>query len=221
MSGGVGGGRKPPYPDIQVNIPSATSRFFSNLAEAVGSSLVMGFLAFATASLLPRHLTQMGEAVRQKPVASGAIGVLTAVAVPSVIALLLPVSIILTFVCIGLLGFPLMFILAMGLLVGALLGWITIGNLLGERLAGSLKLKSPGLPLTATFGTVLLTFAIGLMGFGEGLVTFVVVCVGLGAATLTKFGARRYPALAVNEAKVSAVLETIPAGEAAELKDYE
>jgi hypothetical protein len=209
----------PGVPGTRVNVPSATSRFFSNLADAAGRSLVLGFLAFVAASLLPNHLQQVKGAVQQKPVASGFVGLLTAVAIPSLVALLLPVSILLTLVCIGLLGFPIMFALLLGLGAGALLGWITLGNLLGERLAGPLKLKNRSMPVTATLGTVILTFVIGLMGFGEGMVTFLVVCVGLGATALTKFGTKSYPLAAGNGPKVTAVLETLPVTEVADLKE--
>ncbi len=209
-----------PRPNIRVNVPSAASRFFTNLAEAAGRSLLLGFLAFVAASLLPNHLNQVKAAVQQKPVASGVVGLLTAVAVPSLVVLLLPVSILLTFVCIGLLGFPIMFVLLLGLGAGALLGWITVGDMLGEWLSGPLKLKNRTLPVTATLGTVVLTFVIGLMGLGEGLVTFLVVCVGLGATALTKFGTKSYPLAGINNRpKVTAVLETLPAEAAADLKE--
>lgn len=196
--------------EVTVTPPSPTNRFFTNLAEAVGSSLLLGFLAFVVASLLPEHLQRVEDTVQQKPVASGTVGLLTAVAVPSLVALLLPVSIILTLVCIGLLGFPIMFALMFGLAAGSLLGWVVVGYMVGKRLAGPLKLKSPTLPVTAALGTALLTFVIGLMGLGEGVITFLVVCVGLGATTLTKFGTRTYPeVMPENEAKVAAVLETL------------
>ncbi len=189
---------------------TATQKFFLNLAEATGRSLILGFLAFVIASLLPRHLSRVEETVRRKPVASGSVGLLTAVAVPSLVALLLPVSIILTFVCIGLLGFPIMLALLLGLVAGALLGWVTVGNMLGERLVVPLKLEDRGMPVTAALGTVVLTFVIGLMGFGEGVVSFLVVCVGLGATALTKFGTQAYPAMnrEISE-KVPETLETL------------
>jgi hypothetical protein len=212
----------PIRPDVRVHMPSATTRFFSNLAEAAGRSLVLGFLAFVAASLLPQHLAQVGEAVRRKPVATGVVGLLTAVAVPSLVALLLPVSIILLFVCIGLLGFPIMLALMLGLGAGTLLGWITIGNMLGQKLAVPLKLKNQSPPITAALGTIVMTFVIGLMGFGEGVVTFLVVCVGLGAAALTKFGTKPYPLTStLNQKKVTAVLETLPAADATTLKENE
>jgi hypothetical protein len=198
-------------PEVRVGVPSAASRFFSNLGQAFGRSLLLGFLAFIAASLLPEHLTQVEEAVRRKPVASGTVGLLTAVAVPSLVALLLPLSLLLTIVCIGLLGFPIMLALLLGLVAGSLLGWIAVGNMLGQRLVGPLKLKNRTLPVTAALGTAILTFVIGLMGFGEGVITFLIVCIGLGGAALTKFGTKPYPMISIeNKVKVAAALETLP-----------
>lgn len=208
--------------DVHLRMPSPIARFFSNLAQAAARSLVLGFLAFVTASLLPHHLENVAGAVRRKPVATGVVGLLTAVAVPSLVALLLPVSIILLFVCIGLLGFPLMLALLLGLGAGALLGWITVGNMLGQRLAGPLKLRNQSLPVTAVVGTMVMTFAISLMGFGEGAVAFLVICVGLGGAALTKLGTKPYPlARITNQQKVTTVLETLPVADVTTLKENE
>jgi hypothetical protein len=153
--------------------------------------------------------------------ASGAVGVLTAVAVPSLVVLLIPVSLILLLVCIGLLGFPIIFALLLGLVAGAVFGWIAIGDLFGRWLAEPLKLKNRSLAVTASLGTVVLTFVISLLGVfpfvvGEGILAFLVMSIGLGAAALTQFGTRRYPAVIVHqdEAKVTAVLETLPAEDA-------
>jgi hypothetical protein len=66
-----------------------------------------------------------------------------------------------------------------------------------------------------------LTFVVGLMGFGEGLITILIISVGLGATALTRFGTVPYLATGTdNASKVTAVLETLPAEEAAELKDH-
>lgn len=211
----------PRRPDIKVNVPSTANSFFFNLADAAVRALVLGFLAFVVASMLPGNLTQIQDAVKEKPLASGSVGLLTAVAVPSLVALLIPVSILLTLVCIGLLGFPLMAVLLLGLVAGALLGWIAVGNMLGQRLAEPLKLKNRTAPVTAALGTALLTFFIGLMGFGEGVVIFLVSCIGLGATALTKFGTTPYPsgATAVNRQKTIEVLQTLPVEDPADLKN--
>ncbi|MFQ5398814.1 MAG: hypothetical protein ACE5E7_04365 [Anaerolineae bacterium] len=210
----------------RITTSSAVSSFFGGLAEAAGRGLVLGMLAFIIASLAPGHVSQMGAAVRRKPVASGAVGLLTAVAIPSLVLLLLPISIILTFICIGLLGFPIMFALMVGLVVGALLGWVALGQLLGERLAELLRLKSRNLPVTAALGTTTMTFVFSLMGaipfiVGEALAVFLAVCIGLGAAALTQFGTRPYPAVVgrPNEEKVSEILAMLPVDEVTGLKE--
>lgn len=153
--------------------------------------------------------------------ASGGVGLLTVVAVPSLAVLLLLTSVVLLIVCIGLIGFPIVFAMLLALTAAVLFGWIAVGHLFGQQLAEPLRLKNRSLPVTAALGTAVLTFILGLMGaipfvFGAGLLTFLALCLGLGATALTQFGTRPYPAAAAvqeDEAKVTAVLETLPAAE--------
>ncbi|MFO7541010.1 MAG: polymer-forming cytoskeletal protein [Chloroflexota bacterium] len=201
--------------------------FFGNLARVAGNSLLMGFLAFVAAALLPEQVSRTTEAIRRKPGASGVIGLLTAVAIPSIIALLLPISLLLTLVCIGLLGFPIMFILAVGLGAGLLLGWIGLGHLLAERIAAMFTLRTSNQPIITAFSTALLTLTLGVLALLPGgfIVSFggwVLAMVGLGAAALTQFGTRPYPLLRQprpNADKVTAVLETLPVEETQRLKE--
>lgn len=197
------------------------ANFFGGLFQTIVSSLLFGLLAFVAASVLPDQLRRVQAAVQQKPVASGVVGLLTAVAVPSLVALLIPVSIVLAFVCIGLLGFPIILVLLVGLGAAALLGWIALGTWLGERLVGPLQMKDRRLASTAAIGTALLTFIFGLLGlipfvFGEGLLLALALCVGLGAVALTQFGGKPYPRRAAGggaepgDDKVTAVLQTLP-----------
>jgi hypothetical protein len=197
-----------------------------NLARVAGNSLLMGFLAFVAVALLPQQVERTTQAIRQKPGASGLIGVLTAVAVPFLIALLLPISLLLTLVCIGLLGFPIMFALAVGLGAGLLLGWIGVGHLLAERIAAMFNLQTRSQPIVTAFSTTLLTLALGLLALLPGgfIVAFggwVLAMIGLGAVALTQFGTRPYPRrreLRANGDKVTAVLKTLPVEERQRLK---
>jgi len=200
--------------------PFMSNRFLAAVAIAAGRSLVLGLLAFVVASLLPEQMSRASEAARSRPVASGAVGLLTAVAVPSLAILLLITSVVLILVCIGLLGFPLVLAMLLALAAATLFGWITVGNVLGQRLADSFRLKNRSVAATAALGTATLTFILGLMGalpfvFGAGVLTFLAICLGLGATALTKFGTRPYPAVALqaNKTKVAAVLETLPPAE--------
>ncbi|MEJ2746815.1 MAG: polymer-forming cytoskeletal protein [Anaerolineae bacterium] len=215
--------------------PSAAQHFFGGVAEAAGKTLVMALLAFGVASLLPNHLNQAEAAVRRKPLASGVVGALTAVAVPVLLALLAVTSAILVLVCIGLLGFPLVFLLAVGFAAAMIFGWITMGDLAGRWLAEKMNLQNRSLPVTAALGTAALTFGLGLIGalpfmIGEGFLTMIIGSIGLGAATLTRMGTRPYPLysgytpdtgtpVSEDPDKINSVLETLPVEDVEDLKN--
>lgn len=186
-------------------------------------TVLTGFLGFLAGAIMPANLRQIVSVARRKPLVSGLAGGLTAVAVPSLIVLLIPVSIILTFVCIGLLGFPIMILLALGLMAGLVLGWIAVGAWLGERLFNREGQRS--LAWSAALGTALLTFGVGLLDLipfviGEQILIAVIFFVGLGAVALTQFGMKPYPRdpeqpIVLDEDKIEDVLKTLP-DEAAE-----
>ena len=218
---------RPPVPS---DIPAELSRLprispggsFGEVGRVAGRSLLMGILALLAASLAPAQLGQVQQTLTRKPAASGAVGLLTAIAVPSLAAILLLISAVLTIVCIGLLGYPIVLVLVIGLLVGALMGWIAAGTWLGGRLAGWLKLTNRGLPVTAALGTTVLTLAVGLLsslpfllgGWLWAIAAVAIACGGLGAVALTRFGTRSYPlAAAGGDSKVDVVLETLPVEE--------
>lgn len=221
-------------PGQYMSHPSAGRQFPGGLAETAGQTLVMALLAFGAAALLPTHLTRMENAVQRKPVSSGIVGLLTAVAVPSLILFLAIATAILIFVCIGILGIPVIFFLAVGLVAGMVLGWIAVGDMVGRWLADKLNLSNRSQRTTAVFGTAVLTFGIGLLGtlpfmIGEGVITVVIGSMGLGAAALTRLGTRPYPLYAGYDVdqrpvnpdpdKVTAVLDTLPVEDADDLKD--
>ena len=170
--------------------------FGARLASAIASTVLFTLLGLFVGAVMPNQLRQIVGVARAKPVVSGLAGVLTAVAVPSLIVLLIPLSIILTFVCIGLLGFPIMLLLALGLVLGSLLGWVVVGTWLGVRLFG--HGKDERIVRAAALGTGALTLILGVLGlipfvFGESLLAFVLVSIGLGAVALTQFGLKPYP----------------------------
>ena len=170
--------------------------FGARLASAVASTVLFTLLGLFVGAVMPNQLRQIVGVARAKPVVSGLAGVLTAVAVPSLIVLLIPLSVILTFVCIGLLGFPIMLLLALGLVLGSLLGWVVVGTWLGVRLFG--HGKDERIIRAAALGTGALTLLFGVLGlipfvFGESLLVFVLVSIGLGAVALTQFGMKPYP----------------------------
>ncbi len=187
----------PRPPRIEVRSPSLGARvaaFMFDASAVVGRSLVMGILAMLIAAVFPAQLREVSSVVRAKPATSGAVGMLTAVAAPSIIVVLL---LVLLATCFGLLLYPAVFLLALAVIAAALLGWIAVGEIVGRKLLGWFGFKQ-SLPVTAALGTALLTLLLGSLGlfsfiWGEGLVAFILASVGLGAATLTQFGMKRYP----------------------------
>lgn len=202
-----------------VERPSSFSSFAWGTAAAVARSLLFGLLAFAAASVMPRQMLHIEETMRAKPVASGTVGLLTAISMLLVIPILLLISTLLILAClVGLLGFPIIFALLMGLIAAGFLGWFTMGNIVGEFFAKRLNWKSRSQAVTTALGTMVITFVIGLLGtipfvFGESVISWVIISLGLGATMLTKFGTRAYPIVAlptVDDDKVTAVLDTLP-----------
>jgi hypothetical protein len=201
---------------------SGVLRFFGRLASAVGQSLLLGLLALVIAAAAPGQLDQVTATMREKPLASGVVGFLTAVAGPSLAILLLLASVILTIVCIGLLGYPIVFVLLALLALGGLLGWVAAGAILGRRLAAWLKVTAASPALMVAMGTAILTFAAAslsalpfyLGGWFWSLAAAAVACGGLGAVALTRFGTRPYPyEPAPDPAKLASVMDRLPAEE--------
>lgn len=216
----------PNVPDIP-EIPTPTTRtrispvyqFFSTVGEITGRSLILGLLALIVASLVPGQLNQVSDVLVRKPVASGTVGVLTAMAGPFAITLLAIISTFLIILCgLGFLGYPIVLIVALAFGFGLLMGWIAVGTLLGKRLAEAMKLNNRSLPIVAALGTVVLTLLTSVMselpfllgGWLWSIAAVVIASAGLGAVALTKFGTRAYPVgPRTNGEKVSAVLETV------------
>lgn len=184
----------PPLDGAPATLAARVGDFFLDIFQLVGLSLSLGVLALVVTAIFPRQLQQVSGAIRRKPAASGVVGLLTAIAGPSLIVLLL---VVLAVTCVGILLYPAVFLLGLVLLAAALMGWVALGDLLGRTVAEPLGLGR-SLPLTAALGTTLLTLVAGALGllpfiWGEWLVITLLVCVGLGAAALTQFGTKPYP----------------------------
>ena len=216
----------PPPPEL----PHQRS-FWGEMVGTAFASLFMGLLAFGAAAVFPQSLERVSGSARQKPLASGVVGFLTAFAVPILLLFLLIISAILTFVLIGLLGFSILFGLSAVYALAVLFGWLAMGTVFGGWLARILHLKNRGLKSTAVLGVVVLTLLLGALDALsldaiQVVVTIVLLWMGLGAVALTKFGRRPYPPVLVSgsggdddidiqfpqkdEAKFTAVMDTMP-----------
>lgn len=207
----------PPTP-VSPEVPRSWGfgHFLGNVAQTAGWTFTLGVLALVIASVFPRQLHQVSMVISEKPVASGTVGLLTWVAGASLIALMSVIFGLLILACgIGLLGFPVVLVVAAALSAAAVMGWVAIGNKVGVWLADTFKMKNPTLPTTTVLGTVALSFLVGLfniMGleFGQWLLVTLIGAVGLGAAALTQFGTRPYPVPAVDPNKVAAAIDNMP-----------
>jgi hypothetical protein len=211
-------------PDIHYQPPSAAERFVGGTFGAIARSLLFAALAFVVVTVAPTHLQQVETTIRQKPVAGGTVGFLTAIAVPALAAILAVISAILLLICIGIVGFAIVFAMMAALGIGALFGWIAMGDLLGQWLAGRFDWHKMSPAVIAALGTAILTFGLGFLSaipftFGVGLVSMIISFIGLGAVALTKFGTQPYPLVNivddeddfdVDDIKINSVLETLP-----------
>ena len=205
---------------VEVPEPPLMQRILTGTAASIGRAVLLGLLAFAAASVMPQPMLRIENTLRKRPVASGAIGLLTTFSMPFVALTLALVSIPLILLCgLGLLGYPLIGVMILALIAAGFLGWFTVGNIVGAFLAEKLNMNSPSQAMTTALGTAAITFVIGFLGaipfvIGESLIWWAIVFLGLGATALTKFGTREYP-LALegtpfNQDKITAVLDTLP-----------
>ncbi len=207
-------------PVAEYEAPSFMRQFLGGTAASIARAILFGLLAFAAASLMPQPMTRIENTLRKRPVASGAIGLLTTFSMPFVALTLALVSIPLILLCgLGLLGYPLIGVMFLAMVAAGFLGWFTVGNIVGEFLAQKLNMKSSSQAMTTALGTAAITFGIGFLGaipfmIGESLIWWAIVFLGLGATALTKFGTRDYPLVAapapLNQDKINAVLDTLP-----------
>jgi hypothetical protein len=157
--------------------------------RTVALAVVVALLAVLVALLLPEPTARVSAGIAAAPVLSGGLGLLTLIAVPVLSALMA--------ITLCLIPFSLLVLLAY--VVALLFGWLALGALLGERLAVALRWQNLSPVLAAGLGAGLITLVVGGIGllpyFGgplSGLTQLVLASIGLGAVTLTRFGARPY-----------------------------
>ncbi len=157
----------------------------------------LGLIAWLVAAFLPEQMYNVGQTVSDSTPLSFGMGVLTAILAG---VLFIPMVLLIATICLAIIPFA--FYLLLG--VGALLGWIVIGQLIGERLLTSLDRPLPSLVMSSIVGVLVLTILTrmpvisvipligGVFWFVGWLVGVLVMLTGLGAVVLTRFGTRPY-----------------------------
>lgn len=175
---------------------STTTHPASQALWALLQSLMVGVLAAVVLLALPRPTARVMRAASTQPGLSGLTGVLTLIAYPFAIGLL-----VITMATIILIPFSLVAILlvSFGLVAASVFGYVAFGYFLGQRFALQIG-QDWAAPVQAGVGAMGVTFMLrlislvpGIGGCIDGVLSAIIGLVGLGAVMLSFFGTRDYP----------------------------
>jgi len=183
-----GDGPEPPVSGTQPSQPLWLQVLWK-LVRGVLTIVVLGLFALFFVSLWPQHVGRVAETIVNVPLPAFGVGLLVFIGA-ALVLLILVISICLS---------PLAVIGALIVGVGAALGWVALGSVLGERvLHGIFKVEQASPVATAVLGTVLLTVLAVLVHLTwdwlPAILIWPLIALAVGAVTLTQFGTRPYAA---------------------------
>lgn len=178
----------PSAPTVEVRQP-LWLRMLWKMARGLLTIIVLGLFALFFASLWPRHVERVAETVVNVPLPSFGVGLLALIGAGLVLAVLAIT------ICLS----PLALVGGVIVGVGAVLGWIALGSVLGDRVLRGLLNAEKVTPVTAAvLGTVLLTILAVLVDVVSSclyaILIWPLVALGAGAVVLTRFGTMPYAA---------------------------
>jgi len=144
-------------------------------------------LALLIAALWPESTTRVSAAIATAPAVAGLLGLLTLLAVPILLALLVFTICLIPVTLLG----------ALVYVAALLFGWVAFGLLLGNRLAAAFRWNLPpaGAALLGTFLVSAISAPLWVISplwcLGVPL-DIIFACLGLGAVVLTRFGNTPY-----------------------------
>lgn len=174
------------WPQARMTAASWWIRTMGRMLRGLARVVVLSILALVVMSLWPDQTERMGRVIEENPLTSFGVGLLTLI-VGTLVILLLAISICLSpFAVVGIIAIA----------IAALLGWISLGLIVGRRvLVGLLDQPAPN-PVTAGIvGTALVTFLMALaraVGLLHVMLLFVLIPPAVGTVVLTRFGSRPY-----------------------------
>ena len=169
----------------QFSVLDAVLSFYRAVTRTILGALGFGLLALLVVLVFPEQTARVRGTLTTAPVQSGALGLLTGVA--------LPVLIVLATITVCLI--PVAFVAAVLLAAALALGWIALGALVGDRLVASLRLVNLSPAVAAALGTALLSLVVSFVSLVPcvgWVVPVIMASAGLGAVTLTRFGTQPY-----------------------------
>lgn len=170
--------------DMPIAVPWFDVSPWGQLGWLVFRTLAQAALAMLVFLIFPAQLNRTASTIVQQPIASGFVGLLTMVLTP-----VLVVALALTIILI-----PISLIVGIVVMAAVFFGWSAIGAETGRRLDAALNLHLPPV-LAIGLGMWLFGLVVGsieLIPFVGWLASFVVTMLAIGAAVLTRFGARTY-----------------------------
>jgi hypothetical protein len=159
--------------------------------------LVLAGLAALVVMFWPEPIQRVADAAIGQPLPAGGLGLLTVIAGPVLLLVLLITILLAPLTLVG-------FVLGVAAVA---FGWIALGYEVGRRFVEAMKAEMPE-PVVAALGTLLLSLVAGGIGFIPCvgfLLVLVVISLGLGAVMLTRFGSQPY--LGAVKASVPAPVE--------------
>ncbi len=186
-SQGISLGDNPQWLPFHFDAPFLDPVFdwYQGIFETFITAIVMGLLALLIVVFWPEQTSRVAAAITVAPGTSGGLGLLTLVAVP---VLLLAGTITICLI-------PVAFVGGVIFAAAILFSWITLGQIVGARLATALNLHTVSPAAAAGLGTGILwiiTSAVGAIPCVGWVAWVVLSAIGLGAVTLTRFGTRPY-----------------------------
>jgi len=177
-----GDGPEPPISGTQPSQPLWLQALWK-VVRSVLTIVVLGLFALFFVSLWPQHVGRVAETIMNVPLPAFGVGLLVFIGA-ALVLLILVITICLS---------PLAVVGALIVGVGAALGWVALGSVLGERvLHGIFKVEQASPVATAVLGTVLLTILAVLVQVTWDWLPLILIwpliALGVGAVTLTQFG---------------------------------
>jgi hypothetical protein len=171
---------------VEVNRTPRWVTFFWNLVKGVAGVVMLSLLALVIASLWPTHVERVGRVVEEAPLPAFGVGLL------SLILAALAAAVLAITICLS--PFALVSVIIVG--IGVLLGWVSLGLVLGRKILGGVfNQAAPKAVTAAVIGTALVSFILVLArAFGalNTFMLFLLVPLAAGAVVLTRFGTIPY-----------------------------
>lgn len=180
---------------VQIN-PSRSSGYY---VGQFGTLLLLVLLATLISLLLPRSVRTSQEPMIRKPWLCLGVGAL-------VMIVAAPLGLVLMFtICLA----PTGGLLWLGVLAASIMGWVTLGHLVGSALLRALSVREFTLPVSAIVGVAVL-FLLTMIPFVGFLFGMAVTAVAVGAEVLTLFGTRPFAGARRAPAPVPVLPPTLP-----------